>query len=72
MLEILASSSAGTRSADVCIVGAGPAGISLSLALARAGVSSILLEGGLLDGPGSYGSASDGRTREAGDGDCGG
>lgn len=55
MLEKLDSSSAGARSADVCVVGAGPAGISLSLALARTGISSVLLEGGLLDGPGSQG-----------------
>ena len=32
--------------ADVCIVGAGPAGIALALSLADAGVSVLLLEAG--------------------------
>ena len=36
---------------DVCISGAGPAGISLALALAELGVSCVLLEAGPMDSP---------------------
>jgi hypothetical protein len=39
----------------VCIAGAGPAGIVLALALERAGLSTVLLEAGLLDEPGPNG-----------------
>lgn len=35
-----------TLDADVCVIGAGAAGITMALSLARAGVSVILLEGG--------------------------
>jgi choline dehydrogenase-like flavoprotein len=36
--------------ADVCVIGAGPAGLSLTVALARAGVRVILIEGGAAAG----------------------
>ena len=38
--------------ADVCIVGAGPAGIVLALELAKHGREVVIIEGGGLDGPG--------------------
>ena len=37
---------------EVCVVGAGPAGIVLALELARKGIDVLLLEGGGLDSPG--------------------
>jgi len=49
MLEFLNQTSPKTVKADVCIAGAGPAGIVLALTLAKAGISSVLLEGGGLD-----------------------
>ena len=48
MLEFLSRTSPKTAKADVCIAGAGPAGIVLALTLAEAGISSVLLEGGAL------------------------
>jgi len=51
MLEFLNSTSPKTAKADVCIAGAGPAGIVLALTLAEAGVSSVLLEGGTMNFP---------------------
>lgn len=41
--------SAGTLDTRICIIGAGPAGISLALRLAEAGISSLLVAGGALD-----------------------
>ena len=46
MLEFLSQTSPKTIKTDVCIAGAGPAGISLALDLAKQGVRSVLLEGG--------------------------
>ena len=46
MLEFLSQNSPKTIKTDVCIAGAGPAGISLALDLAKQGVRSVLLEGG--------------------------
>jgi choline dehydrogenase-like flavoprotein len=40
---------------EVCIVGAGPAGITLALELAAKGVNVVLLEGGTLVPPGPDG-----------------
>lgn len=51
MLEILSATSPQATKADVCIAGAGPAGIVLALTLAEAGVTSVVLEGGPLDFP---------------------
>lgn len=42
---------------DVCVVGAGPAGIITALSLARKGRSVVLLEGGGLRAPGETGAA---------------
>jgi hypothetical protein len=46
MLEFLNGTTPKTVKSDVCIAGAGPAGIMLALTLAESGISSILLEGG--------------------------
>jgi choline dehydrogenase-like flavoprotein len=46
MISDLAQGSPGTRDTDVCIVGAGPVGISLALLLARRGIKVMLLESG--------------------------
>lgn len=51
VIEHLNKSLSGPVKTDVCIVGAGPAGIVLALTLAELGMNSVLLEGGLLDGP---------------------
>lgn len=51
MIENLNESISSPVKTEVCIVGAGPAGIVLALTLAELGVSSVLLEGGLLDSP---------------------
>jgi choline dehydrogenase-like flavoprotein len=50
MIERLDKLAESSLSADVCIAGAGPAGIVLALTLAELGISSVLLEAGLLDG----------------------
>jgi choline dehydrogenase-like flavoprotein len=55
MLEQLNQSSPKKVKANVCIAGGGPAGIALALTLAELGLSSILLEGGLLERPGPEG-----------------
>lgn len=55
MIKEIVSSSGNTVTADVCIVGAGPAGIVLALTLAEKGVSSVLLEAGSLEPPGRSG-----------------
>ena len=55
MLRKLDNRLPGTLKADVCIAGGGPAGIVLALALEKYGISSVLLEGGLLDSPGESG-----------------
>jgi len=55
MLDNLDHSFNGHIKADVCIAGAGPAGIVLALTLAELGVSSILLEAGTLEPPGPEG-----------------
>jgi choline dehydrogenase-like flavoprotein len=51
MLEFLKATSPDRARADVCIAGAGPAGIVLALTLAESGISSVLLEGGGLAFP---------------------
>jgi len=51
MLEQLANVSDRKIVTDVCIAGAGPAGISLALTLADLGLSCVLLEAGPLDSP---------------------
>ncbi|MEX0915072.1 MAG: FAD-dependent oxidoreductase, partial [Wenzhouxiangellaceae bacterium] len=48
--------------AEVCICGAGPAGIVLALELARQGRQVALIEGGGIDGPGDAGSVYEGET----------
>jgi len=48
--------------ADVCVVGAGPAGIALTLTLAQRGVSVLLLESGLLKGDADTQSLYDGEV----------
>jgi hypothetical protein len=55
MLRKLDNTLEKTLKTDVCIIGAGPAGIVLALALEKHGISSVLLEGGLLDGSGKVG-----------------
>jgi choline dehydrogenase-like flavoprotein len=55
MLDTLNRSFKKPLKADVCIAGAGPAGIVLALTLAELGVSSILLEAGAMDPPGVEG-----------------
>ncbi len=46
MIEGLSSRSGGDLEADVCVVGAGPAGVSIAVMLAKAGIQVCLLEGG--------------------------
>lgn len=48
--------------AEVCIAGAGPAGISLALELARRGRQVVLLEGGGVDAPGDAQSSYQGEV----------
>lgn len=48
--------------AEVCIAGAGPAGIVLALELARRGRRVVLIEGGGADGPGEAQSVYDGEV----------
>jgi flavin-dependent dehydrogenase len=55
MLAQLDHSANSRIKADVCIAGAGPAGIVLALTLAELGLSSVLLEAGALDQPGPQG-----------------
>jgi hypothetical protein len=55
MLRKLDNTLEKTLKTDVCIIGAGPAGIVAALTLAKHGISSVLLEGGLLDGSGKAG-----------------
>ena len=55
MLRKLDNTLPKTLKTDVCIVGAGPAGIVLALTLENHGISSVLLEGGLLDSSGKAG-----------------
>jgi len=55
MLDQLNQSSPKKVKADVCIAGGGPAGIVLALTLAELGISSILMEAGLLERPGPEG-----------------
>jgi choline dehydrogenase-like flavoprotein len=51
MLQQIGQQSEKNIKTDVCIAGAGPAGISLALTLADLGVSSVLLEAGPLGSP---------------------
>jgi hypothetical protein len=51
MLQQIGQQSGNKIKTDVCIAGAGPAGISLALTLADLGVSSVLLEAGPLGSP---------------------
>jgi 2-polyprenyl-6-methoxyphenol hydroxylase-like FAD-dependent oxidoreductase len=53
MLQQIGQSSEKKLNAEVCIAGAGPAGISLALTLARLGISSVLLEAGPMESPSS-------------------
>jgi len=46
VIEDLAGRNSGDIAADVCVVGAGAAGVSIALALAQAGLRVCLLEGG--------------------------
>lgn len=55
MLDTLNRTFKKSLKADVCIVGAGPAGIVLALTLAELGVTSILLEAGTMEPPGIAG-----------------
>jgi len=55
MLETLNRSFDKPLKADVCIAGAGPAGIVLALTLAELGISSVLLEAGTMKFPDSQG-----------------
>jgi len=55
MLAQLDHSANSRIKADICIAGAGPAGIVLALTLAELGLSSVLLEAGALDPPGPQG-----------------
>jgi len=55
MLHKLDNTFQKTLKTDVCIVGSGPAGIVLALALEKHDISSVLLEGGLLDSSGKAG-----------------
>ena len=57
----------GTRiDADVAIVGAGAAGITMAMKLKDSGLEVALLEGGLLDNPGALASCYDGETSATG------
>jgi choline dehydrogenase-like flavoprotein len=55
MLDTLNRTFKSQLKADVCIAGAGPAGIVLALTLAELGITSVLLEAGAMEPPGVEG-----------------
>jgi|TARA_A100001391_G_scaffold31836_3_gene17000 choline dehydrogenase-like flavoprotein len=61
-IDLLSQPDGSRFSADVCIAGAGPAGITLALELARRGITSVLLESGGMQYEESVQSLYDGKV----------